>query len=350
MKKNSKETKKTRFWIIVNTVLVVIVVILLTTIYFSYGKKKSSPQAEAPIETELESELVRRNLDGVWVDLGKENPYPIGVMIDNSPDARPQAGIAKANLVIEAEAEGGITRYLAFFVAGEEIEKIGPVRSARPYFVDWAQELSAVYTHCGGSPEALVKISREGIIDLNEFYKGSYFWRDQNLLAPHNIFTSSEKLDEFVDQKDLREDKFFSWNFKDDAPVQDRADSNEIKIGYQIRSSNVTWEFNKDKNDYLRYLGDRVSKDASGEEVRAKNIVIQTIDAREIDDKLRLEMDYIGEGDVVVCFDGYCQKGIWKKKNASARTRFYKEDSSEFEFNAGTTWIEVVRPEIEVSY
>lgn len=341
--------KKLHFWVAVNLGLVFFVLLLAFLAYRVFNGQDITPKIPdlKNLKQKVDDGLVSRNIDGIRVEPNQNNLYPVAVMIDNSPDARPQAGLSQANYVIEAEAEGGITRYLAIFDSGEMPEKIGPVRSARPYFIDWAQEFSAVYTHCGGSPEALVKISRDGVIDLNQFYRADIFWRDNARLAPHNVYTSGELLNEFLSSKDLDEGKFFPFVFKTEADFNNRPEQHEINITYRLRGFHVNWVYNKDNNEYVRFVSGKEYKDAEEETIKAKNIIIQKADARVLDDKLRLEMDIIGEGEAYVCLDGACQPGTWKKKSSTARTRFYDINNQEFKFNPGTTWVEVVRPDIE---
>jgi len=292
--------------------------------------------------------LFRRALDGVLVAGGQENNYPVAVMIDNHLDARPSSGISQAGVVIEAEAEGGITRYLAIFDSSLDIKKIGPIRSARPYFIDWAKEFSALYVHVGGSPEALVKVIKEKVNDLNEFYKGEYFWRGTEKFAPHNVFTSMEKIKKYFSTKDFSSVNYFSWNFKDDLSQEKRPNAMEIKIDYVLRDYKVMWKYDKENNYFVRYLNGDLHREEDGTVLFAKNLIIQKIDARETDEDLRLDMDVIGEGEAVVCLDGSCQNGKWQKKNSEARTRFYDANNEEFVFNAGPSWINVVRPEYSV--
>jgi hypothetical protein len=341
--------KKLHFWVAVNLGLVFFVLLLAFWAYRVFHGQNIAPEIpNLKNQTKkIDNNLVMRLIDGVQVEPGQENNYPVAVMIDNSPEARPQAGLSQANYVIEAEAEGGITRYLAIFAEEKMPEKIGPVRSARPYFIDWAQEFSAVYTHCGGSPEALVKITREGIIDLNQFYRADLFWRDNNGIAPHNVYTSGELLNEFLVSKNLSEGKFFPFSFKKDLDFAARPEQHEININYRLRGFHVNWVYDKDNNDYIRFVSGQEYKDASGESIRAKNIIVQEVDARVLDEKLRLEMDIVGEGEAYVCLDGICQEGTWKKKSSTARTRFYDNSEQEFKFNPGTTWVEVVRPDIK---
>lgn len=148
-------------------------------------------------EAEVAVSGFRHPLDGAAVGEETEDlPGVYAVMIDNAVDAWPPSGIERAFLVIEAPVEAGIPRYEAFFAAdaAEAVDKIGPVRSARPYFVDWANEFDALYAHVGGSNAALEVISSTGTFDLNEFYNASSFWRASDRYAPHNAYTSTELL------------------------------------------------------------------------------------------------------------------------------------------------------------
>lgn len=331
-------------------------------------KPFSENKSESKNETETCSNLkgtspkgincARRNIDGVYVEPGQENFYPIAAIVENHIDARPPSALSRANLVIEAEAEGGITRYLAVYADGSEIKEIGPIRSARPYFVDWARELSALFIHCGGSPEALVKIARENVFDLNEFYNGTYFWRDKSRPAPHNIYTSTENLNGYLENKKAGEGKYLSWQFKDDAALPEGEQGENIKIKFKTPTSAkatagkqdfyVDWIYNRESNGYIRYLAGQRHKDADGAEITAKNVAVMYVKAEVIDDELRLKMEHIGSGKAIICLDGKCEEGSWEKKSGSARIRFYAGNDEEFKFNAGAVWIEAVRPEREV--
>ena len=365
MNKN-KITRK--FWIIIGIIFIILSIVLgFIAYYFAaefypaiFGKPNI---VKLGFKTQLNNvcpDCVRRSIDGVYVEKGKENPYPIAIIIENHIDARPPSGLAQASLVFEAEAEGGITRFLAIFAKGQNLEEIGPVRSVRPYFVDWAREFSAVLVHCGGSPSSLVKIVQDNVFSLNEFYNSGYYWRSEKRPGPHNVYTSTENLEKYLNSKGLKEGKYLSWQFKDDtsppAPLieQERGDSennkSKITINFKPPDYVVEWIYDRENNDYIRYLTGQRHKDIDGEEIRVKNVVIAIIDAEVIDDELRLKMDHIGEGKAAVCLDGQCREGKWRKKTGSSRTRFYNEAGEEFEFNAGTTWIEVVRPETEVEH
>lgn len=296
------------------------------------------------------NKCIRRLIDGVYVLPGLENFFPVAVIIENHVDSRPASGLAQANLVYEAEAEGNITRYLAFYASGEPIKEIGPVRSIRPYFIDWTNELSAVLVHCGGSPVALVKIINDNVYNLNEFYQGKYFWRDVSRPSPHNVYTSLTNVKKYLESNNLINGNFFSWKYKDDLASNLRPLTSGIKIVFKIPDYVVEWKYNPEKNDYLRYLAGIIQVDRDNKEIRAKNIIIEYVEAEVIDEELRLKMNNLGSGKTLICFDGSCQSGEWKKEKSYSRSWFYDRNMAEIEFNAGTTWIEVVRPGVKVDY
>ncbi|MBU4375374.1 DUF3048 domain-containing protein [Patescibacteria group bacterium] len=354
-----QNNKKKRFWIITGCIFVALFLLLGSVAYFlaadfypavfgEVKKPKVFELAKKSISADLCAGCARRAIDGVYAEAELVNLYPAAVIIENNIDSRPSSALAKANLVFEAEAEGGITRFLAVYAAGEDIDEIGPIRSARPYFVDWARELSALFIHCGGSPEALIKIARDNIFSINEFYNETFFWRDKHRAAPHNIYTSTENINKYLAKKEAGEGMLLSWHFKDDAPEDERTDSAQVKIGYKTNYE-VEWIYNKKTNDYIRYLAGQRHKDSNGDEIRAKNIIVQYVKAKVLDDEGRLKMEHIGSGKALACLDGKCAAGEWRKDKSSARTRFYNEGGEEFEFNSGVTWVEVVRPEIELS-
>ncbi len=287
---------------------------------------------------------VRRAIDGVYVEPQAANLIPLAVMIDNHPDARPPSGLEDANLVYEAEVEGYYTRLMAVFASDDKIAKIGPIRSARPYFVDWADELGAVYGHCGGSPEALVDIEQKGLTDFNEFYSGRYFWRSTDRVAPHNIYTSSDNYQSFLTAENVATSTYASWQYKADSPISNPSSTDEISINYQVPEFRVKWVYDKTDNDYVRYYSDQPQLTADKNLLAAKNVVIEIVPATVIDADLRLAMQDVGAGDATICLDGACQKGHWEKQSSAARTKLTYLSGEEVKFNAGPTWVEVMRP------
>lgn len=348
-----KEKNIIKIWIIIGAIFFTSSIFLIIALFFVvnndalHGLNNNSKKQNLP--NLYTTNLVPNRIDGMPVETGKENLIPIAIMMDNHTDARPIAGLEYAHLVYEAEAEGGITRYLAFFTLNKPIDKIGPIRSARPYFVDWAHELSAVYVHCGGSPEALVKIAQDNVIDLNEFYNENIFWRDENRVKSHDLFTSTEKLKKFLDKKNLEYGKYFAWKFENEKKIDSYPKQLNIEIKFRDENYQVSWKYDAKKNNYQRFLGSQAHITEKGSQIYTKNLIIQYASAEEIDNELRLRMNHIGEGKAKICLNGSCQDGVWKKQNKTARTRYYNTTDNEIYFNPGTIWVEVVRPEIEVN-
>lgn len=293
-----------------------------------------------------------RAIDGVFVSEDSREFYPKAVTIENNVDARPQSGLNKANLVIEAPVEGGITRFLAVFADNETVSEIGPVRSARPYFLDWARELNAVYAHVGGSPEALRLIkNNKAIVDLDQYFMSQYYWRSSKRPRPHNVYTSTELLDEAADYFSLNEPDFEAWNYKDDLSLDERPEqAADILIDFSTYTNRAEWKYDREVNDYLRYTAGERHLVKDGEEIRAKNIIIQKTSVVSLDIEDRKKIKTIGEGEAIIFLDGRIIEGVWKKEAVEKRTRFYDKEDNEIEFNRGATWIEVVGKSVILEY
>ncbi len=289
------------------------------------------------------SDCVPRLIDGEPVKPGKENLPPVAVIIDNHSKARPPHGLSRASLVYETEAEGKITRFLAIFDTGSDLDKIGPVRSARPYFIDWARELSAPLVHCGGSPAALATLIKSDLLNLNEFYQTNYFWRENGAQAPHNIYTSASKINNFLDKRGVEEGKFLAWKFRQPSATSSEVKHPEINIDFHNPGYGVSWKYDKETKTYLRYLNGEKHLDGEGQVIKAENLVIQYTDFKVLDSELRLDIKITGEGEAIICQEGRCREGSWQKKDAEARTRYYYPGDREVKFLPGTTWIEVIR-------
>ncbi len=277
--------------------------------------------------------------------------YPIAVMLDNYFLARPQVGISEARFVYETLVEGGATRFLGIFDVNKNIEKIGPVRSARPYFVEWANEYDALYVHAGGSPEALDDIKKLEINDLNEISGAGqyYFYRDFNRNAPHNLFTSSKKLNKALESWGLTEYKE-DWLYKADLIFEERNDYNdEVYIDFtagEIYDSKFI--YNRKRNAYIRKQGNKNVLD-NGQLVIVNNIIVQFVPAEKIlDEKLRIKLDIFGNGEAILWQDGMKKDIFWKKESPGQKTKFFGEGSKQIELNQGLTWIVVVPGDREV--
>ena len=297
--------------------------------------------------------LVRRFIDGEYVSLEKANHFPVAIQVENLITVRPQAGLQEANLVYEALAEGGITRFLAVYASGQPIAKIGPVRSSRPYFLDWAAEFSPLYAHCGGSPQALSDIQTFGVFDLDQISGDhQYYWRDDSRPRPHNLYTSSELLARALRDKEAEENGDYDpWLFQEEAELADRpTEEKYIKIDFSTSSYEVEYSYDRRENNYLRsQAGEPHLDEISQEQLAAKNVVVIYVETS-LADESRLSMETIGEGEALVFQNGQATEATWRKSSREGRTRFYDLNEKEIRFNAGTTWIEVLPADRTVEY
>jgi hypothetical protein len=284
----------------------------------------------------------------VEAELGVK-PQIFGVMVENSYDAWPLSGIEEAPLVIEAPVEGSIPRLIAFFSNDQVVDKIGPVRSARPYYLDWAHEFDSLYAHVGGSPAALEAIKSQGLHDLNEFQQSEYFWRDHQRYAPHNVYTSTSLLNKSLEELQLANPNYQTWLFKDKEIAKTDAGLS-VNIDWASGSTyDIEWRYQPETNDYLRYQAQDVYPVSSGQPVLADNVLVIAADMLVLDGVGRLQVDDLGHGDALLVQDGVIKLGTWKKPIGSERLRIYDEGDNEVTFNAGTTWIEVVASLQQVS-
>ncbi len=302
------------------------------------------PKFYSPLTGELTTE-----------DLTKHRP--VAVMIDNHPDARPQSGLDQASLVYEVLAEGGITRYMAVYL-DKAVPEVGPVRSARDYFLDLAMELDAIYVHCGQSPEAEVQIPKLGINDLNlEFsVPFSYSWRTTDRRAPHNLYTSYDKLIGAAAEKKYRtvingEPRQL---FKRDAALAPSgAPATEVTIPYPkgYEGYVVSWKYDTATGLYSRFVkGQPYLDKPSGKQLVTPNIIVQYVRSEAIpkDPKLRINVYFVGEGRAQLIVKGVAIEATWKKASREAPTVFTDSQGNPLVLVPGQTWIEVVPLETKV--
>jgi hypothetical protein len=294
--------------------------------------------------------LKPRCLDGVLVPSEYACLLPRAVMIENQVDARPLAGIVEASLVFEAPVEGGITRLMAVFDATTTVSEIGPVRSARPYHVEWAQALNAIFAHVGGSPEALNRIG--GLMDfknLDEMAGEKYFWRSKSRSAPHNVFTSSENLNLVQEKKQWSAESFTPWIFTDQDQDFTAGEIREITLPYS-GSYKVKWVYDEDLGMYERHVGGRSEKDKQGNGVYYKNILVLVTEERTLDNVGRLFIRTTGSGKAYYFSAGEVVEAVWSR-NAGGFYSLKTADGRDVAFLRGNTWIHIASsPKYEPVY
>ena len=283
---------------------------------------------------------------------GSVTQRPYVVMFDNHPKAFPQTGLNRAPIVFEALAEFGITRYMAVFVPGisPDLRTIGPVRSARSYFVEYAKGLRGVYVHAGGSPESLT-LARTSIelIDMDALRRdaSSSFRRSTDRAAPHNLYTSTAQIAAFAAKQpakavDLSEIGFL---FKSEAALSRRPQSQELRYHFIYREAYVAWSYDRASNSYLYFRQQRPHTDAAtGEQLRFKNVVILEVPERPIsgDAKGRIEQAVVGEGPARLFMDGQMVSAVWRKGAGFAQLQLFDEDGAELRLNTGSVWIAAI--------
>lgn len=316
----------------------------------------AEPQAVQPKIGEHQG-LVPRRLDGVYVKPEAMSSRPLAIVIENHVDARPQAGLSEANLVYEFLTEGGITRFVAFYDSLVPMEKIGPVRSCRLYFSEVAGEYQSVLAHVGGSPDCLDSVRRKvyNLYDLNQYFNDPYFWRASAQSAPHNVYTSVNLLNQYLEDSKIKKAADLSpWLYKDnrnEAEISGPFSAEKVAIDYSYEDYRVEWRYQKKDNSYARFLGGKVHKDQSGTTIKAVNVIVQYAKTSVMDNIGRLKIKLDGRGEALVFQDGLVVNAHWKKSDEDGRTRFYfKDNNEEIVLNRGITWIEVVPNDREAEY
>lgn len=334
----------------------------------------NAPKTEAcPLTGVLFSKAERQ----IW-----EQRRPLTVMVENHEESRPQSGLSKADVVYEAVAEGGITRFLAVFYCGAVAEEvtIGPVRSARTYFMDFASEYGdyPLYTHVGGAnipgpANALGQIGDYGWLakgnDLNQFSLGfPVFWRDYERIGhpvatEHTMYSTTEKLWEVaqkrgltnVDDEGNKWDATFSqWQFKEEAKLDERGEVARVEFSFWENNPEyaVRWEYQKDNNNYLRFNNGQSLKDLNNDsQLQAKTVIIQLMKEKgPIDEVKHILYTTLGSGQALIFQDGQVIEGTWIKAKRQSRTKFTDSSGKEISLNRGPIWIEIVPVGGEVKY
>ena len=293
-------------------------------------------------------EIVYRAIDGVETELGEYQPT-FAVVIDNHPDSRPQIGTAAAPLVYEVPVEGGMTRLLAMFPLEAVPVKIGPVRSLRPYMTDLAAAYNAVLMHVGGSPEALRLVKTASVLDVNEFYRGWYFFRDSSRARPHNVESTFELMKKILDeQKVLVPAKFASWSYVDAAEITGVTLENGIKIPFGALTAG--WEYEPAREKFGRTVDGALESDASGTRLEAANVIVMLVKSKVIDNEGRLKVQIISDGEAVIFSAGKMRKGKWIKQSAETREQFVDEKGVPISLARGATWVEVVPADLNIDF
>lgn len=339
---------KKRLIFIISAISVVILALIGTGFYFLRHENKTDAPTEAVTEEAPAPTLYPAILDGVMTDQASSIRHPLGIMVENHPDARPQSGLDKASVVYEAVAEGGITRFLALF-GTYEAEKVGPVRSARTYYVDWAEGYDAYLAHVGGNIDALDKIAADHVLDLDQFRYSTPYWREKNgnVASEHTMYTSTTKLREQASKNKYETaNNFTVYKFKDDAAATDRPASQKVTVNFSQSTYQAVFQYDQATNSYKRFMAGTAHNDrVTGAQLDPKNIVVMTVARKATVTRINeagYNMTTEGSGVAKFYIDGKETTGTWKKESKDAREIFYDSAGAEVVFDRGQLWISVI--------
>lgn len=282
----------------------------------------------------------------------------LAVMVDDHSNARPQSGFNDASIVWHAPAEGGIARYMLLFQERPPAI-VGPVRSARQYYIAWAAEWRSLYVHSGGSPQALATLRQDGqgelVYDADEFrWGGRYLWRSTDRFAPHNVYTDGEQLRRLAARVGAKDGPIEgAWRFAADVALARRPVGGRIDVPYL--ANKVSYRYERASNRYVRSVtgaSPQIDR-ADGKVVAPKNVVVLFMSFRPLDDgnpdKKRQEADYIGTGKALIATNGQTVEGTWRKETTTGPTLLFSAAGQPVVLTVGQTFVQVVDLGTEVT-
>ncbi|RQD69772.1 MAG: DUF3048 domain-containing protein [Tindallia sp. MSAO_Bac2] len=342
----------------------------------SEDKKKEENSADESVVVEEESVgtieaeenpipegKVQSPFNGQWIPEEKGNKRPVALQINNSTAAYPQSGITQADIIYETLAEGNITRLMAVFHIYDS-EKIGPVRSARHYYLDMAANHDAVYMHYGGSPQAYSYIRQMNAPNMDglSWLDGIVCWRDPERrsiprMLEHSVYTNRAHLEDGWERRGLRtelEESFTSglnFSTKETVPWGQRADYITIPYSASYTSS---FDYDFETKIYTKYHSGELHMDEeAGKPLEFTNLIIQFTSINVIpgDDAGRREVAIIGSGDGYFISAGRAIAVEWHKADYASPTVYAEKKSGKpVTMNPGKTYIGILPKGKEISF
>lgn len=279
-------------------------------------------------------------LSGVGLSEEAPTKRPVtAVIIENSPDARPQSGLKEAGIVYEAVAEGGITRFVALYQESRP-GLVGPVRSVRPYYVEWASAYDPAVAHIGGSKRALEMIRSGNYgVDLDQFFNAPTYWRASDRRAPHNVYTNFDRLDALNAAKQKTASSYEPLARKDDAKSETPT-ATQINLPISSRWYNVDYAYDAASNSYLRSIGGEAHNDREAGRLQPKVIIaLQVSMVRAMEDGFREQIVTTGSGKAFVFQDGTVTEAVWQRPDAKSQLGLVDTAGKPISLNRGQTWI-----------
>lgn len=298
-------------------------------------------QQNQPIETGINS------LTGLPIDESKANNRPIAIMINNYHGAQPLHGVSEADIMFECPAEGGITRILSVFKDYEKVSTIGSVRSSRPYFIDLAKSLDAIYVHLGGSTHAYEKLNSDYTDSIDLISLGQFMWRDSSrrskLGLEHSAMTSGEKLVEAVKFKDYKtqiDPKFKNTlKFGENSQVLDGQDVKEVSaIFSDYKRTSFTYDAQKQTYLISQFKGPQIDGNTN-EQNSKQNIIFLNVNGQKIDNSKLLSLSTTGEGTGNYFSRGKSIDIKWSRGEGANAFKFFTSDNQELIMLPGKIYV-----------
>lgn len=350
-KSAGKDNNSQRIYLILAGFLIVAAIILVVTyMILKSGNSTKTPQVPVTPPTTITSE--KKDLTIFDED---SNDRPIAVMIDNAIGDAKHAGLQESYLNYEIIVEGGITRIMAIY-KDKDVNLIGPVRSSRHYFLDYALESDAIYVHYGWSPYAEDDITKLNIDNVNGLTDPTPFRRDTNSIAPHNVFTRMSYLRDFLESTSYSQESLDWKLFNYSADTVDLSNTNfepesasKINIPYSKNESR-TYTYDESHEYYLRTSNGKAQYDRkTGEQLHYKNIIIQSVPNKTLDSEGRQELETTGKGTGYFITNGYFLPITWSKATRKSKTVYTYEDGTEITLNDGNAFVQIIPADCDIT-
>jgi len=336
-----KEHKKISIILGIVLVLVVAGGTVAALYFFNHKNTPETAEVKPTPKPAPEPPKYYSPLTGSLVQTEAETKQAVtGIMIENSPDARPQSGLKNSGVVFEAIAEGGITRFLVLY-QGEKPQLIGPVRSVRMYYVDWVAAFNASVAHIGGSASALAEVRNGKYRDIDQFFNAAAYWRATDRYAPHNVYTSFERLDALNAQKGFTASQFNGFTRKDsEASEAPLTTSIDVKISSALFNSH--YAYNPATNTYDRMQAGAAHLDRESGQISPRVVIAMKVNETRAQDGYREQIDAVGTGAATIFQDGTVQEVTWKKASKTEQITFTDAAGKDVPLARGQTWITAI--------
>ena len=311
---------------------------------------KSESQVK-PIPAEVKKPVYYSSLSGVEVASAELVNAPVtAVMIENSPSARPQSGLKNSGVVYEAVAEGGITRFLVFYQS-EKPQIVGPVRSLRPYYVEWLKPYNASVAHVGGSKRALDEVRNGQYRDIDQFFNAKTYWRASDRYAPHNVYTSFEKLDALNSEKGYTTSEVKGFERIKEVAQKTKAEkettattpANEISVTISSNLYNPSYIYNAENKNYVRSIGGKPHLDREDGQITPKVVIAMFVNESTVsEDGARENITTTGSGRAVIFQNGTVQDVTWQRSSPNEQIKFVDASGKTVPLERGQVWISAV--------